>query len=107
MLGDTIERLDQAGCDLYHFDIVDGHFARVITFGPFVQAALRDVTSRPFTAHLAVQNPKLFLEEVAASGADIVTAQIEACPNAFRAVRRGAGPKGRLCTQPSNATRSR
>jgi len=87
-LGLVIQRLDEAGCDLLHFDVVDGHFARIITVGPMVVASLRDTTSLPFETHLAVLDPDLFLEDVAASGSDIVTANIEACPNAFRFVRR-------------------
>ncbi len=87
-LGDAVRRLDQSGCDLLHFDVVDGHFARIITVGPIVVASLRDVTSLPMQTHLAVWEPDLFLEDVAASGSDIVTANIEACPNAFRFVRR-------------------
>jgi len=87
-LGDTLRRLVEAGCDLLHFDVVDGHFARIITVGPMVVASLRDVTSLPLETHLAVWEPDLFLEDVAASGSDIVTANIEACPNAFRFVRR-------------------
>lgn len=87
-LGRVIRRLDEAGCDLLHFDVVDGHFARIITVGPMVVASLRDTTSLPFETHLAVSEPDLFLEDVAASGSNIVTTNIEACPNAFRFVRR-------------------
>jgi ribulose-phosphate 3-epimerase len=87
-LGETIRRLDEAGCDLLHFDVVDGHFARTITVGPMVVASLRDATSMHMETHLAVWEPDLFLEDVAASGSDIVTANIEACPNAVRFVRR-------------------
>ena len=87
-LGQTIRRLDEAGCDLFHFDVVDGHFARTITVGPMVVASLRNATSVPMETHLATWEPDLFLEGVAASGSDIVTANIEACPNAVRFVRR-------------------
>ena len=51
-------------------------------------APLRPATALPFDTHLAVWDPDLFLEDVAASGSDIVTTNIEACPNAFRFVRR-------------------
>jgi ribulose-phosphate 3-epimerase len=87
-LGATIRHLDRGGCDQYHFDVVDGRFARIIAVGPMVVASLRDATGLPFETHLAVWEPDLFLEDVAASGSDIVTANIEACPNAFRFVRR-------------------
>jgi ribulose-phosphate 3-epimerase len=86
-LGHAIRRLDEGGCDLLHFDVVDGHFAHIITLGPMVVQSLRDATALPFDTHLAAYNPDLFLEDVAASGSNIVTANIEACPNAFRFVR--------------------
>jgi len=87
-LGQTLRCLEAGGLDLLHFDVVDGHFARILTFGPMVVRSLRPATALPFDTHLAVWDPDLFLEDVAASGSDIVTTNIEACPNAFRFVRR-------------------
>jgi len=87
-LGHAIRCLEEGGLDLLHFDVVDGHFARILTFGPMVVRSVRSATALPFDTHLAVWDPDLFLEDVAASGSDIVTTNIEACPNAFRFVRR-------------------
>lgn len=86
-LGFVLRRLTESGCNFLHFDVVDGHFARTILLGPTIIASLRDATPLPFETHLAVCEPDLYLEEVAASGNQLVTAQIEACPNAFRFVR--------------------
>jgi ribulose-phosphate 3-epimerase len=87
-MGRAIRLLQEGGCDLLHVDVVDGHFARIITVGPMVVGSLRDATLLPIETHLAVWDPDLFLEDVAASGSDIVTCNIEACPNAFRFVRK-------------------
>lgn len=87
-LGAVIHSLEGGGIDEIHFDVVDGHFARIISIGPQVVGSLRDATRLPFEIHLAVLDPDLFLEQVAASGTNTVTSQIEACPNAFRFVRR-------------------
>lgn len=87
-LGAVINSLEMARVEELHFDVVDGHFARIISIGPQVVASLRDATLLPFETHLAVSDPDLFLEDVAWSGSNTVTTQIEACPNAFRFVRR-------------------
>lgn len=87
-LGAAISQLEKGGIDEFHFDVVDGHFARIISIGPTVVASLRDGTGLPFETHLATWEPDLFLDEVAESGSNAVTTQIEATPNAFRFVRR-------------------
>ncbi|HAK73571.1 MAG TPA: ribulose-phosphate 3-epimerase, partial [Sporomusaceae bacterium] len=57
-LADEIKKVEAAGADLLHLDIMDGHFVPNLTFGPPVIAALRQVTKLPFDVHLMVTNPQ-------------------------------------------------
>ncbi|MDR1701302.1 MAG: ribulose-phosphate 3-epimerase [Sporomusaceae bacterium] len=83
-LGEEIIRADQAGADLIHLDIMDGHFVPNLTFGPPVVAAVRQVTKLPFDVHLMVENPQDLLEPFAASGADLLTVHAESSPHLNR-----------------------
>jgi len=64
--------------DLIHIDVMDGHFVPPLTIGPVVVAALRPHTDRPLHAHLQVEAPDGFLDELAGAGADAVTFHLEA-----------------------------
>jgi ribulose-phosphate 3-epimerase len=64
--------------DLIHIDVMDGHFVPPLTIGPVVVAALRPHTDRPLHAHLQVEAPDGFLDELAGAGADAVSFHLEA-----------------------------
>lgn len=77
-LGEEIKAIEEAGADMIHLDIMDGHYVPNITFGMPIVAALRKITKLPLDAHLMISNPEKFVEEFAKSGADIITYHIEA-----------------------------
>lgn len=79
-LGDELKRLEAAGADLVHIDVMDGHFVPNLTFGPPVVKALRGCTRLPFDVHLMMDNPASLLDAFLAAGADSITFHIEACP---------------------------
>ncbi len=81
-LRDDIYQLEEAGCDVLHFDIMDGDFIGTFAFGPDTIAALRQYTKLPFEVHLLTEKPERFIDMAAAAGADIIVVPVEACKNA-------------------------
>jgi ribulose-phosphate 3-epimerase len=76
-LGDEVTKVIEAGADIVHIDVMDGHFVPNITIGPLVVKALRRITDRPLDVHLMIENPERYLEDFAAAGADWITVHVE------------------------------
>ncbi|MBP1765483.1 MAG: rpe [Firmicutes bacterium] len=86
-LKNEILRAEQAGADMLHIDVMDGHFVPNLTFGAPVVAALRKVTNLPFDVHLMVTNPQDLIEDFYQAGADIITVHVETAPHLHRLVQ--------------------
>lgn len=86
-LGEEIKRLDKAGADIIHIDVMDGHFVPNITLGPPIVKALRKTTSLPFDVHLMIDNPDNYIESFADAGADIITVHAECCYHLHRTIQ--------------------
>jgi ribulose-phosphate 3-epimerase len=86
-LADEIAAVEQAGADLVHVDVMDGHFVPNLTIGPPIVEALRKVTSLPLDVHLMMTNPDAFIREFADAGATYLTVHVEACPHLHRTVQ--------------------
>ncbi len=78
-LGEELRKIETAGADLVHIDVMDGHFVPNLTFGPPVVRALRGCTALPFDVHLMMDDPGSLLDAFLDAGADSVTLHIEAC----------------------------
>jgi len=78
-LGDEITRLERAGADMIHIDVMDGEFVPNITIGPPVIKSLRKLTKLPFDVHLMIIQPDRHIGAFADAGADILTVHAECC----------------------------
>jgi len=81
-----IKRVEEAGADLLHIDIMDGHFVPNITIGPVVVKYIRRVTRLPLDVHLMIENPGDFVDSFVEAGSDMITMHIETIsPSKFKA----------------------
>ncbi|MFA6990341.1 MAG: ribulose-phosphate 3-epimerase [Candidatus Gastranaerophilaceae bacterium] len=78
-LASDIKKVEEAGADWLHIDVMDGHFVPNITIGVPVVKSIRKITSMPLDVHLMIENPQNYIEDFANAGADIITVHYEAC----------------------------
>lgn len=86
-LGEDIQRVERAGADLLHIDVMDGHFVPNISIGMPVVHSVRRVTGLKLDVHLMIENPELYIERFVDAGADIITVHLEACTHIHRTVQ--------------------
>jgi len=85
-----VDEAIQAGADLIHVDVMDGHFVPNLTIGPLIVSALRPICSAagiPLDVHLMVEQPESMIPVFAHAGADILIVHIEACPHVHRTIQ--------------------
>jgi len=88
-LGGEIRRIEQAGADWFHLDIMDGHFVDNISFGPAVVAMVRRHTQLPLDVHLMIQHADHYLPRFIEAGATSITVHVE--PEAEHDVAKSLG----------------
>lgn len=78
-LEEEVKKVDEAGADMIHVDVMDGHFVPNITVGPQLVEALRGCTRLPLDVHLMIEEPEKYVESFRRAGADIITVHVEVC----------------------------
>ncbi len=79
ILGEQIRKVEEAGADMLHVDVMDGMFVPSISFGMPVVQSIRPITKLPLDVHLMVQDPERYVETFVRLGADAITVHAEAC----------------------------
>ncbi|KPK45948.1 MAG: ribulose phosphate epimerase [Nitrospira bacterium SM23_35] len=86
-LGEEIKAAENAGADMLHIDIMDGHFVPNITIGPAIVEAVRTITTLPLDVHLMIEKPDTYLKDFIKAGADYLTVHYEASTHLHRTVQ--------------------
>ncbi len=86
-LADEIKAVEEAGADIIHIDVMDGHFVPNFTIGPPIVAAIKKVARRPLDVHLMMTNPDDFIPEFVEAGSDYLTVHVETCPHLHRTIQ--------------------
>ena len=76
-LGNELKKIEEAGVDYVHIDVMDGHFVPNLAFSPGIVEGLRGICSLTFDVHLMILEPKKYIETFVKAGADIITVHSE------------------------------
>ncbi len=104
-LSSEIKEVEEAGCDVIHIDVMDGHFVPNLTIGPVVIRWIRKITRLPLDVHLMIDEPLRYLKEFRAAGADWITVHVEACQDVSATLKeiKTLGAKAGLSVRPKTS----
>ena len=104
-LSTEIKKIEEAGADMIHVDVMDGHFVPNITIGAPVVKALRKHTSLPFDVHLMISPVHKYVKDFADAGADIITVHPEATDNLLQTIEliKSLGKKAGVSINPKTS----
>lgn len=102
-LESDINRLEEAGINYLHLDVMDGLFVPNISYGPLIIEAIRPLTKMVFDVHLMIEQPQRYIEIFAEAGADIITFHQEATVHSHRVIQqiKDTGKKAGIALNPS------
>ncbi|MCF6155523.1 MAG: ribulose-phosphate 3-epimerase [Candidatus Brocadia sp.] len=106
-LEDEIKRVEMAGVDLIHIDVMDGHFVPNITMGPFIVEGIRRITQVPLDIHLMIEHPEHYVDAFADAAKDgsLITFHIETTekPKELISLIKNAGLKAGVSLNPDTS----
>ncbi|MFH0984545.1 MAG: ribulose-phosphate 3-epimerase [Candidatus Omnitrophota bacterium] len=104
-LAEEVREVENAGCDVLHIDVMDGHFVPNLTIGPLVVSAVRKVTKMPLDVHLMIDTPSRYIAEFRKAGADWITVHVEAEKDVRGVLQtiRASGAKAGISLKPKTA----
>lgn len=85
-LGDEIVKIDNAGADYIHIDVMDGSFVPNISFGTPIMNSIRGLTDKTFDVHLMIDEPIRYIDDFKKAGADLLCVHAEACKHLNRTI---------------------
>jgi ribulose-phosphate 3-epimerase len=102
-LADEIKRVESAGVNILHIDIMDGHFVPNISFGIPIINSIRKITNMEFDVHLMIEQPEKYIDAFADAGADIITVHAESGVHLHRVVQniKNKGIKASVALNPA------
>ena len=84
---EDVKKVEKAGCEYLHIDVMDGHFVPNITLGPGVVKSLRKDVNMVFDTHLMIENPDNYIKDFVDAGSDLIVVHVEACRHLHRTIQ--------------------
>lgn len=84
---EDVKKVEKAGCEYLHIDVMDGHFVPNITLGPAIVKSLRKDVNMVFDTHLMIENPDNYIKDFVDAGSDIIVVHVEACRHLHRTIQ--------------------
>lgn len=107
-LGKEIIEMENIGVDMFHIDVMDGHFVPNISFAFPIISSIRKITNKIFDVHLMIDNPENYVERICDSGADMISFHIESTNHADRVIQliKNKGKKVGIAINPQTSVDS-
>ncbi len=86
-LGKEVEMVNNSEADLFHVDVMDGHFVPNISFGFSIIKQIKSIAKKPLDVHLMISNPDRYIKDFKDSGADWLSVHYETCPHLHRSIQ--------------------